>query len=135
MTVASTRYGTIRRPTAWTTDAFDGFSRHVASADSTAGTVIASISGLPAVAGFEAPPGSEQRIAGSRRSTGPDTFGSFVVSEPHGTPRRPVPVTGLSARRRRPGGSCSHEECAAGPARIMSVTKPLHAARPSLQPA
>src|SRR6478672_8142841 len=103
MTVASTRYGTIRRPTAWTTDAFDGFSRHVASADSTAGTVVASISGLPAIAGFEAPPGSGQRIAGSRRSTGPDTFGSFVVSERHGTPRRLEPAIGLSASHAGPG--------------------------------
>ena len=58
MSVASMRYGTIRRPTAFTTDTLEGFIRHETSARSSERIVLADIGGLLPVEGFaEAPPG------------------------------------------------------------------------------
>ena len=72
MSVASMRYGTIRRLTALTTDSFEGFIRHASSGGSSVGFVMTDM-GAPAHRGpNERHRGPEQRIPGpARRSASP----------------------------------------------------------------
>src|SRR4051812_43736867 len=77
MIVASTRYGTIRRPTALTTNSLVGFVRHVTSTGSSDRIVVAVI-GCSVEASVRRHQGSEQRIP-DLPTCKPDTLGSFVV--------------------------------------------------------
>src|SRR6187455_2379081 len=71
MIVASMRYGTIRRPTALTTNSFDGFRRHATSAASSGGIVVADIGCSYPWASLRRHQGSEQRIQGPADLQGP----------------------------------------------------------------
>src|SRR5687767_2514393 len=107
MIVASMRYGTIRRPTALTTDSFDGFVRHATSIGSSDG-IMAAVIRLLHRGISEAPPGFGATHPGPADEQGPTRWGSFVVPwSPY--PRVVAPSPTLWNRRCSTRPTCTDE--------------------------